>query len=84
MKVVYREFTNDQFSQQKLRTAAEQHLGIVGPMLHAEVGDTIEVVFKNNANRNYSVHPHGLYYRYIGNIIIFAQKWYSKHSHIRT
>lgn len=62
VKAVYREFTNDQFNQQKLRTPAEEHLGILGPMLHAEVGDTIELVFKNSANRNYSVHPHGLYY----------------------
>ncbi|XP_022810543.1 hephaestin-like protein [Stylophora pistillata] len=45
-----------------MRTEAEKHLGVLGPMLHAEVGDTIEVTFKNMARRNYSMHPHGLYY----------------------
>ncbi|XP_022788227.1 hephaestin-like protein [Stylophora pistillata] len=61
-KVLYREYTSAQFSQQKMRTEAEKHLGVLGPMLHAEVGDTIEVTFKNMARRNYSMHPHGLYY----------------------
>ena len=37
----------------------------MGPMIKAEVGDTIEVVFKNLATRPYSVHPHGILYRYI-------------------
>ena len=38
------------------------HLGILGPVLPAEVGDTIKVVFKNNASRPYSIHPHGVFY----------------------
>ncbi|KAL9973401.1 hypothetical protein ACROYT_G019857 [Oculina patagonica] len=61
-KVVYREYTGAEFTEQKPRTAAEKHLGILGPMLHAEVGDTIEVVFKNSASRRFSMHPHGLFY----------------------
>ena len=66
-KVVYREY-DAQFKKQMSRTTADKHLGVLGPMLHAEVGDTIEVVFKNMASRRkYSMHPHGLYYRYIVN-----------------
>ena len=37
-------------------------MGLLGPILRAEVGDTIKVVFKNNASRPYSVHPHGVFY----------------------
>ena len=36
-------------------------------MIKAEVGDTIEVVFKNLAARDYSIHPHGILYRYLIN-----------------
>lgn len=39
----------------------------MGPMIKAEVGDTIEVVFKNLATRQYSIHPHGILYRYLIN-----------------
>jgi FtsP/CotA-like multicopper oxidase with cupredoxin domain len=30
--------------------------------LRGEVGDTIRVVFKNNATHPYSLHPHGVFY----------------------
>ena len=63
---MYREYTNAQFKEQKERTAADKHLGVLGPILRAEVGDTMEVVFKNMASSGmkFSMHPHGLYYRY--------------------
>ena len=64
-KVIYREFTDATFTKQKPRKKEEEYLGIMGPMIKAEVGDTIEVVFKNLATRPYSVHPHGILYRYI-------------------
>ena len=35
---------------------------ILGPILHAEVVDTIKVIFKNNATHPYSMHPHGVLY----------------------
>ena len=63
-KVVYREYTSAEFTKRKTRTEAESHLGVLGPILHAEVGDTIEVTFKNMAFRKFSMHPHGLFYRY--------------------
>lgn len=63
-KVVYREYTSAEFTERKTRTAPESHLGVLGPILHAEVGDTIEVTFKNLASGKFSMHPHGLFYRY--------------------
>jgi manganese oxidase len=62
-KVVYREYTDAHFAVLKPRAPEDQYLGIVGPILHAEVGDTIKVFFKNNASRPYSMHPHGLLYQ---------------------
>lgn len=65
-KVVYRQYTDASFNKPMERTAAEKHLGVLGPMLHAEVWDTIEVLFKNMAKKSlkFSMHPHGLHYRY--------------------
>ncbi len=34
----------------------------MGPTIRAEVGDTVEVVFKNYASRPYSMHPQGMGY----------------------
>ncbi|XP_045061329.1 ceruloplasmin [Coregonus clupeaformis] len=59
-KVVYREFTNNKFTKQKERSADMQHLGILGPMIHADVGDKVNIVFKNMATRTYSIHAHGV------------------------
>ncbi len=62
-KAVYREYTDATFTKLKLRPSSEQYLGLLGPIIHAEVGDTIRVVFKNNASRPYSMHPHGVFYK---------------------
>lgn len=61
LKAVYREYTDDSFTVLKPRDG-EAALGILGPVIRAEVGDTIKVVFKNNARYNFSVHPHGVFY----------------------
>ncbi|XP_028299924.1 ceruloplasmin [Gouania willdenowi] len=59
-KVVYRQFTNNKFTKQVERTADMEHLGIMGPMIHANVGDKVSIVFKNMATRPYSIHAHGV------------------------
>jgi FtsP/CotA-like multicopper oxidase with cupredoxin domain len=61
-KAVYREYSDASFSKLKPRSPEWAHLGILGPVLRAEVGDTIRVVFRNNATRPYSMHPHGVFY----------------------
>lgn len=62
LKALYREY-NPGFSELKPREDSEQHLGTLGPILRAEVGDTIVVHFKNNASFPASMHPHGVLYR---------------------
>jgi len=62
VKALYREYTDDTFSTLKPRPPEWEHLGTLGPLIRAEVGDTIRVVFKNNARFPFSVHPHGVFY----------------------
>ncbi len=62
VKALYREYTDGTFSTLKPRPAAWEHLGFMGPLIRAEVGDTIHVVFRNNGSKPYSMHPHGVFY----------------------
>ncbi|XP_064418146.1 ceruloplasmin [Latimeria chalumnae] len=59
-KVVYREYTDKTFTKQKERREEEEHLEILGPLIHAHVGESIKIVFKNLASRPYSIHAHGV------------------------
>lgn len=61
-KAIFREYTDDTFTTLKPRPAEWEHLGMLGPVLRGEVGDTIKIDFKNNATRPYSMHPHGVFY----------------------
>jgi hephaestin len=61
-KAIYREYSDETFRQLKPRPPEWETAGILGPILRAEVGDTIKIVFKNNATRPYSMHPHGVFY----------------------
>ncbi|HMK32143.1 MAG TPA: multicopper oxidase domain-containing protein, partial [Nitrosopumilaceae archaeon] len=62
LKCLYRGYTDDTFTTPEPQTEKWRHLGILGPVIHAEVGDTIKVVFKNNCRIPTSMHPHGLFY----------------------
>ena len=62
-KAVYREYTDNTFTTLKKRSAEDAYLGLLGPVLRAEVGDTIKVVFKNKATHPFSMHPHGVLYQ---------------------
>jgi manganese oxidase len=62
LKAVYREYTGASFTTPKPRGPAEESQGIMGPIIHAEVGDTITVVFRNNTRFPVGIHPHGVFY----------------------
>jgi manganese oxidase len=62
VKALYVEYTDDTFTQVKPRAKEWEHLGILGPVVRASVGDAIRFVFKNNTTRPISVHPHGVFY----------------------
>lgn len=61
-KAVFREYTDDTFRTLKSRSPELAHMGLLGPVIRAEVGDTIKVVFRNNASFPFSLHPHGVAY----------------------
>ena len=61
-KAVFREYSDNSFKTLKPRPPEWEHLGMLGPLLRAEVGDTIHVVFRNNTRRPVSLHPHGVFY----------------------
>jgi FtsP/CotA-like multicopper oxidase with cupredoxin domain len=58
-KVRYVEYTDASFATRKPQP---EWLGILGPVIRAEVGDTVVVHFLNRAKGRYSIHPHGLRY----------------------
>jgi len=61
-KAVYREYTDEIFTKLKPRAPEWEHAGILGPIMRAEVGDTIRVVFKNNTAYPCGMHAHGVFY----------------------
>ena len=61
-KARFREYTDESFQTLAPTPPRWRHLGLLGPVLHAEVGDTLRVVFRNNARLPFSVHPHGVFY----------------------
>lgn len=62
LKCLYRGYTDDTFTKKQSETVGWEHLGMLGPVIHVEVGDTIKVVFKNNCKIPASMHPHGVLY----------------------
>jgi FtsP/CotA-like multicopper oxidase with cupredoxin domain len=62
LKAVYREYTDATFSTPKPRDPRWEHLGILGPLIRAEVGDLIKVTLKNRTKLMCSMHAHGLQY----------------------
>ena len=64
LKMRFVEYTDHTFTVRKPRGPEDEHLGILGPTIRAEVGDTIQVTFQNHAPDGYvfSMHPHGVKY----------------------
>ncbi|KAK2849050.1 hypothetical protein Q5P01_008884 [Channa striata] len=62
-KVVFRAYMGENFQRPVSRGELDKHLGIMGPIIRAEVNDLITVIFKNKASRPYSFHLQGVYDR---------------------
>lgn len=54
---VYREYTDSTFTHEKARPAEWKHLAFLGPLIRADVGDTVRVVFRNRVSFPANVHP---------------------------
>ena len=62
LKCLYRGYADAGFTTLAPRPAQDAYLGFLGPVIRAEVGDTITVVFRNGCRMPTSVHPHGVFY----------------------
>ena len=62
-KAIYREYTDASFGTVKVRPQQWEHLGILGPLIRAEVGDSIRIYFKNNTHLTVTMHAHGVEYK---------------------
>ena len=59
LKAVYRAYTDDTYATP---SPHPEHLGLLGPNIRAEVGDTITLHFLNRSSFPLTVHPHGVFY----------------------
>ncbi|XP_042313911.1 ceruloplasmin isoform X3 [Sceloporus undulatus] len=59
-KALFSEYVDDAFTTRQRRLLSEEHLGLLGPIIRAEVGETIQVTFRNKASIPFSIQPHGL------------------------
>lgn len=62
-KAIYQEYTDATFKTLKVRPQQWEHLGILGPLIRCEVGDSVRVFFRNNTHLSVTMHPHGLEYK---------------------
>ncbi|XP_042159228.1 coagulation factor VIII [Oncorhynchus tshawytscha] len=60
-KVVFRAYSERDFQIPVTRGELQEHLGLMGPIIKAEINDLLTVTFKNMASRPYSLHLHGVY-----------------------
>ncbi|XP_062381158.1 coagulation factor VIII [Sardina pilchardus] len=65
-KVVFRAYQNKDFLEPVKHGEFDEHLGIMGPVLKAEVNEVLTVVFRNKASRPYSLHLQGIYDKFQG------------------
>lgn len=62
LKCIYRGYTDATFKTLAKRPVKDGYMGLLGPTIRAEVGDSIDVHFKNNCSFPASIHPHGVKY----------------------
>uniref|UniRef100_A0AAY5ETV7 F5/8 type C domain-containing protein n=1 Tax=Electrophorus electricus TaxID=8005 RepID=A0AAY5ETV7_ELEEL len=61
-KVAFRAYLDSSFTTPHIRGELDEHLGILGPVIKAEIDETIYIVFRNLASRPYSLHVNGVSY----------------------
>ncbi len=61
-KARYQAYTDNTFTTLAPISSGWEHLGLLGPVIRAAVGDTVLVHFRNNTKFLTSVHPHGVRY----------------------
>lgn len=62
MKTRYVQYTDATFTARVERDEHSAHLGLMGPVIRARVGEEIVIHFRNNGSEPVSLHPHGVRY----------------------
>ncbi|XP_048249700.1 hephaestin-like protein [Haliotis rufescens] len=62
-KAVFRAYDDFKFQTKKIQDSRQKHDGFLGPVIRIEVGDLVQVTFKNMASRPYSLHAEGVKFR---------------------
>ncbi|XP_043913648.1 coagulation factor VIII isoform X1 [Protopterus annectens] len=62
-KVVFREFLDKTFTEPAFRGEREKHLGLLGPVIRAEVNDVVVITFMNLASRPYFLYTQLMPYK---------------------
>lgn len=63
VKAVFRGYADANFTEPLPVDPEWQHLGTMGPVIRANVGDTVDVTLRNNTQFPRSLHAHGLRYK---------------------
>lgn len=60
-KARYVQYTDETFTEKMIDPlSTDDHLGILGPVLHANVGETLRIYVRNDASFPFSINPWGL------------------------
>jgi manganese oxidase len=59
-KCIYRQYADASFTTLLPRPPSQAYLGLLGPVIYAAVGDTIQVTFRNNCPLPESIAPSGV------------------------
>lgn len=59
-KYLYFQYEDPEFKYRMSRSGSDKHLGMLGPLIKVEEGETLEVILYNNASRPFSFFPYGL------------------------
>ena len=59
-KAIYREYTDVTFTKLLPISPGERYRGLAGPAIHAEVGDTVVIVFRNRTRLPVDIAPTGV------------------------
>ena len=59
-KAIFREYIDKTFTRRKMLSSKEEHFGLSGPPIKAQVGERVIVVVYNKASRPYSFLANGV------------------------
>uniref|UniRef100_H0X1W2 Coagulation factor V n=1 Tax=Otolemur garnettii TaxID=30611 RepID=H0X1W2_OTOGA len=81
-KVVYKQYQDESFTKREENLNIKED-GILGPVIRAQVRDTLKITFKNMASRPYSIYPHGVTFSPYEEVVVNSSSNSGSHTMIR-